>query len=280
MEAMFLCIFVVVLVITYLLCIKPNKNRAERMKPFEEVYIAHRGLFDQKLAPENSLESFKRAVGAGYGIELDVQLTSDGKLVVFHDESLKRMCGVDLKLWNCSYSELGQYYLSGSSEKIPTFDNVLKIINGKVPLVIEIKTTGDCIKTAEALSKSMKNYSGVYCIESFDPRVLHWYRKHFPQVLRGQLSTNYWFSNLKKPFYMKVVMTNLLTNFYTKPDFIAYNYKYAHQLSLQICRNFYHTELVAWTIQSPEALKQAEGTFRVFIFDSFLPEKRQKEEKL
>lgn len=263
-----------VLVVLYLLCLKPNENRAERMRPFEEVYIAHRGLFDQKHAPENSLEAFRLAVADGYGIELDVQLTADDKLVVFHDESLKRMCGAEGKLRESSYQELCQYHLLDSAEQIPLFEEVLKLVDGRVPMIIEIKSIGNAIKTSRILAKYLEKYTGVYCIESFDPQVLHWYRKHYPQIIRGQISTNYWLNQSKKPVLVKIGMTNLLTNFYTKPDFIAYNYKYEHQLSLQLCRRLYHTELVAWTIQSPEALEQARDSFRVFIFDGFLPSEK------
>lgn len=271
MKFLVLLCVVIILVILYLLCLKPNRSRTGSMKPFEEVYFAHRGLFDQKLAPENSLEAFRRAVEGGYGIELDVQLTSDGQLVVFHDESLKRMCGVARKLWKCSYREICQYHLLDSGEQIPLFKDVLEIVNGKIPMIIEIKTAGDGIKTAKALSEYLENYTGIYCIESFDPQILHWYRKHYPKVIRGQLSTNYWLNESKQPIFVKIGMTNLLTNFYAKPDFIAYNYKYEHQLSLQLCHRLYHTELAAWTIRSPEALEQARKSFRIFIFDGFVP---------
>ncbi|MDE6852494.1 MAG: glycerophosphodiester phosphodiesterase [Lachnospiraceae bacterium] len=267
---LFLCILVVIIVL-YLLCLKPNNTGKARMKAYEKVYIAHRGLFDKAEAPENSLAAFRRAVNGGYGIELDVQLTADGKLVVFHDESLKRMCGVARKVWKCNYRELCQYHLLDTQEKIPLLEEVLQVVAGKVPMIIEIKPEGNSIRTAKALSGHMKKYQGEYCVESFDPRVLHWYRKNDPEIVRGQLSTNFWLNESDKPWYIKIGLTNLLTNFYTKPDFIAYNYKYANQLSLQICRHFYHTELVAWTVHSPEELEQARESFRVFIFDGFIP---------
>lgn len=267
---LFLFILIGILVL-YLLCLKPNNTRTARMKAYEKVYIAHRGLFDQAEAPENSLEAFRRAVSGGYGIELDVQLTADGKLVVFHDESLKRMCGVARKLWKCSYRELCQYRLLHTREKIPLLEEVLQMVRGKVPMIIEIKSEGNSIRTAQELSRQLKGYQGEYCVESFDPRVLHWFRKHDPEVIRGQLSTNFWMHDKNKPWYIKIGLTNLLTNFYTKPDFIAYNYKYASQISLQICRCLYHTELVAWTVRSPEELEQARESFCVFIFDGFIP---------
>lgn len=271
MSLLVFLLFLAVVMVLYLLCIKPNNTRTAKMKVFEEVYIAHRGLFSQEEAPENSMKAFCRAVESGYGIELDVQLTADGRLVVFHDESLKRMCGVARKIWKCSYRELRQYHLLDTEEKIPLLEDVLQMVDGRVPLMIEIKREGKGIRTAEALSRQLKDYRGEYCVESFDPRILYWFRKHDPQILRGQLSTNFWLHDKKRPWYVKIFMTNLLTNFYTKPDFIAYNYKYANQLSLQICRCLYHTELVAWTVRSPAELEQARDSFCVFIFDGFLP---------
>lgn len=266
----FLFILAIVLVL-YLLCLKPNNGRTARMQAYEKVYIAHRGLFDKTEAPENSLEAFRRAVSGGFGIELDVQLTADGKLVVFHDESLKRMCGVSRKIWKCNYRELCQYHLLDTEERIPLLEEVLQIVGGKVPMIIEVKPEGNPIQTAEELSRQMEGYQGEYCVESFDPRVLHWYRRHDPEIIRGQLSTNFWRNMKDRPWYVKIGLTNLLTNFYAKPDFIAYNYKYAKQLSLQICRCLYHTEMVAWTVRSPEELEEARDSFCVFIFDGFIP---------
>lgn len=267
-------IFVAGMILLYLFCLRPNPSRRQEMQIYEEVYIAHRGLFDRQSAPENSLEAFRRAVDGGYGIELDVQLTADGRLVVFHDESLKRMCGVERKLWKCSYRELCQYHLLDTGERIPLLSEVLQIVGEKVPMIIEVKPEGNPIRTAEELSRQMKEYSGEYCVESFDPRVLHWYCRNDPEIIRGQLSTNYWRHEKDKPWYVKMGMTNLLTNFYARPDFIAYNYKYANQLSLQICRYLYHMELVAWTVRSPEELEQARDAFQVYIFDGFIPADR------
>ncbi len=264
---------VVLFVILYLLCLKPNTSRSGQMRPFEKVYIAHRGLFDNhSLHPENSLTAFKRAVFEGYGIELDVQLTSDRELVVFHDANLKRMCGVNKVLGECTYEELQRYRLGFSEEKIPLLSDVLKLVAGSVPLIIEIKPEGDCIGAAKMLSDMMKKYRGIYCIESFHPLVVAWYRKHDPQVLRGQLSTDYKKQGIKRSGIEQFILSNLLLNFYTKPDFIAYNHKYCDQFSYRLCRKLYHVENAAWTIKSQKELEKAKEIFQIFIFDSFTPE--------
>ena len=106
----------------YLFLIKPDTKRKEWAKPYEEKGVAHRGLFDKSLGiPENSLAAFQRAVEKNYGVELDVQLTKDNRLVVFHDEDLFRMCGVKKKVRDCTWEELCQYTLQGTEEKIPLF---------------------------------------------------------------------------------------------------------------------------------------------------------------
>lgn len=130
----------VALTILYLFLVAPRMFGKPDRTPLYGVHYAHRGLFDNDSeAPENSLPAFKRAVDAGYGIELDVQLSKDGIPVVFHDATLKRMCGVDGNVWDYTLKELQQMKLANSSATIPTFAEVLKTVDGKVPLIIEYK---------------------------------------------------------------------------------------------------------------------------------------------
>ncbi|MEE1313406.1 MAG: glycerophosphodiester phosphodiesterase family protein [Lachnospiraceae bacterium] len=256
----------------YLLAIKPNTSRREKMKPFREVYVAHRGLFDNKReAPENSMAAFKKAVSYGYGIELDVQMTKDGKLVVFHDDTLERMCKEKKKVVECTYLQLQQYTLGISKEKIPLFDEVLDMVAGRVPLIIEIKPEGNYIETTRRVVERLRRYKGIYCIESFHPMVIAWCRRHAPQILRGQLATSCTKERIKRNVCEKIVLTNLLLNFLAKPDFIAYNHKYADAFSYRLCRTLYSVENVAWTIKSQGDLEKAKKIFQVFIFDSFIP---------
>lgn len=211
MGIMICIVFLIVFGCIYLYMLKPNSGRKEQMKPFEEVYIAHRGLFNNDTkAPENSLSAFRKAVDAGYGIELDVQLTKDCQLVVFHDAMLNRMCHVDKKLTDYTYRELQRYILADSGERIPLLKDVLKIVKGKVPLIIEIKPEGDFIGTARMLSSIMKDYRGLYCVESFHPGAVHWFRKHDPDVIRGQLSTNYRKNHIHVSPAVDIILSNLL----------------------------------------------------------------------
>lgn len=258
---------------TYLYLLAPNKDRRDRLAAFEKQYIAHRGLFDNEGGiPENSLPAFRRAVANGYGIELDVQMTRDHKLVVFHDESLKRMCGVEKLLHQCTYEELMQYELLDSGEKIPLYSEVLKVINGKVPLIMEIKSEGDWRTTTLLTARMMDRYRGLYCMESFHPRSVEWFRRHRPEVIRGQLASDYFRDGTKKNTIGRFVLTNLMMNCFSRPDFIAYNHKYNNQFSYRLLRKLFPVENVAWTIRSQEEMEKAKKICQVFIFDSFIPE--------
>ena len=258
----------------YLLSIKPAKLRKKRFEPFEKVMIAHRGLYDNSGdAPENSLTAFKKAVDSGYGIELDVQLTKDGKLVVFHDETLKRMCGADVKLTDLDFDELKQYKLADSEEHIPLFEDVFSVFRDKAPVLIELKPHGKYIRAAVKLMEYLDGYEGDYCIQSFHPSIVRWFKVHRPDVLRGQLSTVF-AKPCKAPWPARFVTTNLMTDFYAKPDFISYDYRYMNQFSYSLIRRLYTVENAVWVIQSQEDLEKAREVFDIIIFDSFIPEEK------
>lgn len=257
----------------YLFLLKTQRASEQKMKAYKNVYIAHRGLFNEKEdIPENSLPAFKRAVEAGYGVELDVQLTIDKKLVVFHDSTLERMCSVNKKLTDCTYEELCEYSLVGTSEKIPLFSDVLSVIGGKVPLIVEIKTEGAYEELCEHSAKMLDCYNGEYCIESFNPFAVRWFKENRPEVVRGQLATDYFADNVNKSFIEKFVLTNMFLNQYTRPDFIAYNHKHTNAFSYRVCRKVFNPVNVAWTIKTQKELETAKKVYDVIIFDSFIPE--------
>lgn len=254
------------LIAIYLFMICPRLFQKPDRTPFFGVHYAHRGLFDNETqAPENSLNAIREAVKAGYGIEFDVQLSKDDIPVVFHDASLKRMCGIDGKVWEYTLEELQKMKLANSNETIPTFAQVLKEVDGKVPLIIEYKMDRVDTKVCELGNKLLENYQGPYCIESFHPFAVKWYRKHRPDILRGQLSENF-IRNGKKGAAM-FLMTYLLTNFLTRPDFIAYSHKDADNISRRICKGLGALS-VAWTIRSQAEYEKAKSHFDLFIFDS------------
>ena len=276
MTALYVVLIVIlVLIVLYFLAIKPRLSRQKQWAPFKGVYYAHRGLHDNESeAPENSLPAFKKAVKAGYGIELDVQLTKDRVPVVFHDFTLERACGKPGKVYEYTYEELQQFPRFQSNERIPKFEEVLKVVDGKVPLIVEIKLEWMDLTVCAFVDKLLKEYKGMYCIESFNPLVLTWYRRYHNDVLRGQLSDAF----LKEGEYRGVlywILQNLLLNWMTKPDFVAYNHKYADNLSRRLCRKLYKNMAAAWTIKSQQELEAAKEEFDVFIFDSFIPKKQK-----
>jgi len=259
-----------VLVFLYLLLIMPRVT-PRPMKEFNNRHYAHRGLHDNKTdAPENSAKAMKLAVENGYGIELDVQLTKDEKVVVFHDATLKRMCGVDTKVNSMTYEELKALKLLETEEGIPLFSDVLKIIDGKVPLIMEIKMVDAKTIVCELANKELEGYEGVYCMESFHPFAVQWYKKNRPDVVRGQLSANFRKEGDKEGFQEWLVHT-LLINVLGRPDFVAYSHKSADSLGRNLTR-ILGAKAVAWTIRSKEELNRNRKKFDLFIFEGFIPE--------
>lgn len=256
--------------------IRPNTARRDAFSPFEQIFIAHRGLFNNGSdAPENSMSAFRKAVDAGYGIELDVQMTSDGELVVFHDWSMERLTEASYKITEHEYQEICRFGLAESDERVPLFSEVLKLVSGKVPLVIEIKVGFRFRDTTKMVAEMMQGYEGIYCIECFNPLALRWYRKKVPQVLRGQLAMNFYKDPIRLSAVSKFFLSNLMLNFLGRPDFISFHYKDTKQLGFAICRRLFKVKTAAWTIQSESDLNQAKFHFDVFIFESFLPSETQ-----
>ncbi len=268
---MVILIMTVVLTLLYMLMIMPRMRKKPDIRPFQGVLYAHRGLHDNETkAPENSMAAFRKAVEAGFGIELDIQLSKDKVPVVFHDMTLKRICGVEGKVCNYTYKELQQFPLCQSQERIPKFEDVLNMVGGQVPLIVEFKGESIDVRLCPIADRLLRKYQGVYCMESFNPLMVAWYRKNHGDIFRGQLSEKF-FTNGKKRM-MHLVLQNLLLNFWAKPDFIAYNCKEHNALARRICCGFYGATAVAWTIKSKEELAEMKKHFDLFIFDSFVPD--------
>ena len=264
---------------TYLLAIRPASAGRVENTPLQGDFFAHRGLHNNASdAPENSLKAFDKACEAGFGIELDVQLSKDQIPVVFHDDTLDRVCGIHGKVCDYTFEELSSMRLFGSDETIPSFRAVLDLVDGRAPLIVEYKSEDPDMSVCEIADPLLREYKGIYCIESFNPMVLWWYRKHRDDVMRGQLSdcfsTDPKYRRSKKyPLYL--ACEYLLFNFLTKPDFIAYNDDYRENLSRRLCRRLYRNPAVVWTIRSAQQLENSRKHFDKFIFEGFLPKERQ-----
>lgn len=259
-------------------CMLPEVKRKGEIGAFEKQYIAHRGFHDNLSGcPENSLPAFRKAVERGYGIELDVQLTKDKIPVVFHDYDLKRAAGVDRRVDDCTFEELKQYPLFQSAQTIPSLEEVLRLVAGKVPLIIELKVEWKYRETCELVAKRLDYYHGIFCVESFSPLAVAWFKHHRPEILRGQLATNHRREGLKTPWYVEGILTNCLLNGFCKPDFIAYNCRFTKTFPVAVLRHFYKCKMAAWTIRSQSELEKHKKYFDVFIFDSFSPVEHEEE---
>ena len=265
----------IVLLGIHLFLTAPNiRRRKVRCPEFLGRDYAHRGLHDGKNGiPENSLPAFRRAVIRGYGIELDVHLTKDGHLVVFHDRSLKRMCDYDGDIDSMTLEEIRLQRLADTQQQIPTLDEVLSLVQGRVPLIIEMKSDakwGDCA-LPRALHQRMQTYEGLYCVESFDPLLLRWYKKHAPGVLRGQLAFD---PRVVKGDYRHVAIfaaAHLMYNFLSRPDFVAYHHQCQKNISYRMVRAIFRPLLVAWTVRSREEYEALKSQFDLQIFEAFEP---------
>ena len=256
----------------YLFASAPGIHKKTKWQHLTGWDYAHRGLYDNEHGiPENSMAAFRRAVDKGYGIELDVHLTADNQLVVFHDDTLTRMCGMNKKISSFLYSDLMQLRLLGTEEGIPLFKDVLELIDGKVPLIIELKVDGSnqnllCPLVWQLLSR----YKGDYCIESFHPFVLQWFKRHEPQVVRGQLSCNFFKENPHCDIVL-FLMSNLMTNFFTHPDCIAYKYLDLDNPAVIYNRKLFHIMTVVWTIPGKPTYDRFKNKVDVMIFEGFEP---------
>ena len=231
---------------------------------------AHRGLHGDG-RPENSMAAFRAALEQGYGIELDIHLLADGELAVMHDFELKRTTGVDGVIEDLTAEQLKNYRLEGTDESIPLFQDVLALYAGKAPLIVELKSKNNHAALTEAACKLLDGYQGAWCMESFDPRCLLWLKKNRPDVIRGQLTENYFKTpELKLPFILKWIMSKNLGNFLMKPDFIAYRYADRHDtVSNRICMK--RMTGVSWTIKTQEEYDAAMAEGWLPIFEGFLP---------
>lgn len=243
-------------------------------KLLRQYRYAHRGYHDKPHIPENSMAAFHRAIENGFGAELDVHLLKDGHLAVIHDANLKRTAGADVLVEDLTSEELKAYRLEGTDERIPLLDEVLALFEGKTPLVVELKPErGNHAELAAATCALLDRYRVDYCIESFDPRCLIWLRKNRPEIIRGQLSSQF-LRHGETAGHGKLTMWllgNLMTNIAVQPDFIAYQFQDRKNPALAWCRKFYKVQEIDWTIRTKEEMQAAEQKGNLVIFECFDP---------
>ena len=257
------------LAVAYISLILPRLISSADMSQLTVDY-AHRGLHCDGI-PENSLAAFARAATRRYGIELDVQLTRDGVPVVFHDDNLLRMCGVDKKLVECDLSELKELRLASTKgeHRIPTFAEVLEMIDGRVPLLIELKTGSAGLW--QTVMPMLDEYSGQFCIESFDPRLLAEVKKSRPRFARGQLVGRSVKEKHTKSIFVNVLLASLASHVISRPDFVACDINMRGNLSMLLCRKLFHIPVFGWTVRSEGEYAACRRKKMNTIFEGFEP---------
>lgn len=256
-----------------LFLIAPKPASEEKLLPYKYKYFAHRGLYakDQSI-PENSLAAFKKAAECGYPVELDVQFTKDRQLVVFHDDTLLRACGIDGRVDSLTYAEMCERCrLFGTEERIPLFSEVLSVMEGKIAAIVEIKssTEGDNIGVCAATLPMLRGYKGEYCVESFDPECVAWFYRNAPDIMRGQLSEGYDSVRKYAGPLRAFALSNVLTNFKTRPQFIAYKIQKKPFL-VRLCEKM-GAFRVCWTAHESHDRAMLERDFDNVIFEHYLP---------
>lgn len=261
-------LFVVFLFLCFLLL--PDKPGNEQVKPFYHRNIAHRGLHTKdKLIPENSMAAFQQAIIHNYGIELDVQFTKDFQVVVFHDSTLNRVCGINGRVDEYTYEQLQKFSLCQSKERIPRFEDVLKMVNGRVPLIVELKTGKHNKQLCEMVYTMLEQYEGAFCIESFDPTIVRWFKLHAPSIYRGQLSASS--ASMKKELDVlkRFFLSTCFLNFIGRPNFIAYE-KNKAPWTVRLAYSLGAIPVV-WTVCDNDPIRQIEQKNQTVIFEFYHP---------
>lgn len=251
--------------------IAPGAVTKRQKAPFVGRNFAHRGLHSEdKSVPENSLEAFRLAGRAGYGAELDVRLTKDGQVVVFHDDTLDRMCGVSARVDEKSYDELKLLSLAGTNQRIPLLTEVLETYGGRGPLIVEIKNGPRNRELCEKTYAILSDYPGEVCVESFNPRILRWFRFHAKDIVRGQLATTMsdYDGAVSRP--TAFMLSHCLLNYISRPQFIAYRVGY-RPLSVRLSEAMGAMRF-GWTSHNERAERGRDGV----IFEFYRPQRTYK----
>jgi len=220
-----------------------------------ESIISHRGNYDNDKVPENSIKAFSDAIKNKYVIELDVHLTKDNRVVVFHDDILDRMTNKKGKIKDYYYNNLKNIKLLDTSYTIPLLSDVLKLVNGKVPLLIELKSDTKGFKLEKEVYKLLLNYNGKYAIQSFNPLTVLYFKYKNKNIVRGLLIS-------KKNIRLSKLFIPII-----RPDFLSVN------------KELYKTKIVnntmgkipiyAWSIDSIDEYKKYKDKYTNLICNMY-----------
>ena len=244
----------------------PGHASRRQKAPFLGMNFAHRGLHSRdKSVPENSIAAFRLAARAGYGVELDVHLSRDGQVVVFHDDTLERVCGVSGRVEDYTFQELQQFRLCGTEERIPLLSDVLGVIRGRGPIILELKDGPNNRELCRKTLGLLNGYRSSVCIESFNPLMVAWFRFHAGDIVRGQLAMPAkGYGQMKKP--IPFILSHCLMNFLARPQFIAYQIG-PQPLTVRLAQ-WLGAMKVGWTSHEPRNEKGRDAV----IFEVYKPE--------
>lgn len=236
------------------------------LKFLKETIIAHRGVHNEKDIIENSLEAFKEAVNKNYIIELDVHFLKDGEVVVFHDDNIERMTGINKNLKDCTYDEIRNIKLLNKNKYIPKFSDVLKLVDGKVPILIELKNDNKVGLLESSLVQILKKYNGKYAVQSFNPLSIMWFKNNYPNIIRGQLVCK--FKNKKMDNIKKFILKTMFFNIITNPDFISHS---VDDLSYKEVNKIKKNKFIlGWTVRNKERYDELIKYYDNLICEKFI----------
>lgn len=236
------------------------------LKFLKETIIAHRGVHNEKDIIENSLEAFKEAVNKNYIIELDVHFLKDGEVVVFHDDNIERVTGINKNLKDCTYDEIRNIKLLNKNTYIPKFSDVLKLVDGKVPILIELKNDNKVGLLESSLVQILKKYNGKYAVQSFNPLSIMWFKNNYPNIIRGQLVCK--FKNKKMDNIKKFILKTMFFNIITNPDFISHS---VDDLSYKEVNKIKKNKFIlGWTVRNKERYDELIKYYDNLICEKFI----------
>ncbi len=269
MIVIYILAAIVLLCVGYVFLIRPRPEPKTSVEPLKVDY-AHRGLHGD-FAVENTMQAFRAADREGYGIELDVRLSADNVVVVFHDDTLKRMCDRSERVDSKTASELSWIDIKGTYEKIPLFEDVLAAIDPATPLCIELK--GNDTRLCAEVAKMLDKYEGFWSVKSFNPFLVAWFKKNRPRAVRGILVSNFLAKGHKGNIFTRFIATTMILNCIARPDYISYDCNHPKLLPLMICKKLWNTMTFTWTVNTPEKYGEARSRGDIVIFEGFDPKR-------
>lgn len=211
------------------------------LQPLVKTLIAHRGIHNEHIK-ENSLSSIIKAINQRVAIEIDITLTKDRKIVLCHDSYIKYE-SKKIYIKNITYEQL-----KNIDNSVITLDKVLKVVNGQVPLLIELKPYTKGYILEKECVKLLDNYIGFFAIQSFDPKCIYWFKRNRKNYIRGQLLTNRYNYN----FITNIIYEHMIFNIFTNPDFISYNIKGLPNKKIAKVRD--KLIVLGWTVRNKKEL--------------------------